>query len=213
MNSNPKLRRSTQKRSVKSEAAFLQAASDLFAAKGFNGTNVAEIIEAAGHSTGSFYHRFADKKGVFERLFQIYRDQLLAEFRDSGPLRETHTDALQAIEAFAHFMLKKLRENVGLYRVVHELAPVESEVGTLFSDLTIEICDEVVEVLPNFADSITAPDPEMAIRQSVQLVIRLALQVALDDFMNYFPRDSETLVPLLARCCNGVLNPLLTATK
>lgn len=47
------------------------AAVELFAAQGYDGTSVAEVIAAAGVAKGGFYHHFASKQ---ELLYEVYGD-------------------------------------------------------------------------------------------------------------------------------------------
>jgi AcrR family transcriptional regulator len=49
----------------------LDAAVDLFAEQGYDGTSVAQVIERAGLTKGGFYHHFASKEAL---LFEVYGD-------------------------------------------------------------------------------------------------------------------------------------------
>lgn len=59
-------------RSERSRSGILAAALDLFAHQGYRGTNVREIAERAGVSTGNVYHHFADKESIFRTLLEGY---------------------------------------------------------------------------------------------------------------------------------------------
>src|ERR1051326_5282934 len=41
-------------------------ATELFAARGFDGTSIEAVLEQAGVSRGSLYHHFASKEALFE---------------------------------------------------------------------------------------------------------------------------------------------------
>ncbi len=50
--------------------AVLNAARDLFIAKGFEATSIDEIARASESSNGAVYHHFRDKQEIFAELFQ-----------------------------------------------------------------------------------------------------------------------------------------------
>jgi AcrR family transcriptional regulator len=54
---------------------LLDAAIRIFSAKGFHGTSVPEVAEAAGVGTGTLYHYFENKQ---ELVNEVYRDAKLA---------------------------------------------------------------------------------------------------------------------------------------
>jgi AcrR family transcriptional regulator len=49
----------------------LQAAIDLFAKQGYDGTSVAQVIGQAGVAKGGFYHHFTSKEAL---LYEVYGD-------------------------------------------------------------------------------------------------------------------------------------------
>jgi AcrR family transcriptional regulator len=57
-----------QQRAHDTHRALLQAAADLFAARGFDSTQSPDIARAAGVSVGTFYRYFADKRQAFLEL-------------------------------------------------------------------------------------------------------------------------------------------------
>jgi AcrR family transcriptional regulator len=52
-------------------ARVLDAAVDLFAERGYDGTSVAQVIARAGVAKGGFYHHFASKEAL---LYEVYGD-------------------------------------------------------------------------------------------------------------------------------------------
>jgi AcrR family transcriptional regulator len=52
-------------------ARVLDAAVELFAQQGYDGTSVTQVIERAGLTKGGFYHHFASKEAL---LFEVYGD-------------------------------------------------------------------------------------------------------------------------------------------
>jgi AcrR family transcriptional regulator len=49
---------------------IVNAAAELFAAKGFERTTTAEICKAAGMSSGNLFHYFPNKRAIFHALFE-----------------------------------------------------------------------------------------------------------------------------------------------
>ena len=56
----------------------LDAAVDLFAKQGYDGTSVAQVIAKAGVAKGGFYHHFASKE---ELLYEVYGDLIGEQLR------------------------------------------------------------------------------------------------------------------------------------
>jgi AcrR family transcriptional regulator len=61
-----------EERSARSQAAIRAAALRLFSTQGFRGTNLRQIAEEAGVSTGAVYHQFRDKDELFGVLLDEY---------------------------------------------------------------------------------------------------------------------------------------------
>ena len=68
-----------EERKAETREMIVQAASRVFSEKGYHKAQIADIVKAAGISTGSIYAHFKDKRDLFE---QIIRDNL-------GTLRAT----------------------------------------------------------------------------------------------------------------------------
>lgn len=56
---------------VRARDRILGSAVELFAAQGYDGTSVAQVIERAGVAKGGFYHHFASKEAL---LYEVYGD-------------------------------------------------------------------------------------------------------------------------------------------
>lgn len=56
---------------VDARQRVLDAAVDLFARQGYDGTSVAQVIAQAGVAKGGFYHHFASKEAL---LYEVYGD-------------------------------------------------------------------------------------------------------------------------------------------
>ncbi|WEO99281.1 TetR/AcrR family transcriptional regulator [Streptomyces sp. FXJ1.172] len=80
MNDTP--RRVTRRR-VATRARLLEAAFEVFAAKGFGRVSIEEICEAAGYSRGAFYSNFATLDELFFALYQERADLIAAQVADA----------------------------------------------------------------------------------------------------------------------------------
>ena len=104
-----------ERRMRETRERILAAALELFAAKGVEGTTVAEIADAADIGKGTFFRYFATKEAVFNELGRM----LLARMVEgAGALAE---DGLPAPELLRRFFLPAYRwhqENPRLSRLV-----------------------------------------------------------------------------------------------
>ncbi|OHV80615.1 TetR/AcrR family transcriptional regulator [Ensifer sp. LCM 4579] len=82
-----KLRHTNRERSDKTRAALLDAARELFVAKGYAETATPEVVAAAGLTRGALYHHFEDKKALFRAVVEKEADKVAAaieELADGG---------------------------------------------------------------------------------------------------------------------------------
>ncbi|MEU3713671.1 TetR/AcrR family transcriptional regulator [Streptomyces catenulae] len=88
-------------------AALLDAATELFAEKGFATTSIDDIATAARVSKGAVYHHFPDKKAIFDEVFRVGQGEVLAHVREEatavdgdGAARPPWQVATTAVESF-----------------------------------------------------------------------------------------------------------------
>jgi AcrR family transcriptional regulator len=90
------------KKSVQTKEKILVAALDEFATKGFAGTRVDQIAQAAGVNKAMIYYHFAGKQELFDQLFQSEMELVKKELglimaqRDPNS-REDMTRAVRAL--------------------------------------------------------------------------------------------------------------------
>src|SRR2546425_12167828 len=68
----PRPRRRQEDRTRRSRAQILSAALALFSRRGYHGTSIRDIAQAARASTGNVYHHFPDKETIFNALIEQY---------------------------------------------------------------------------------------------------------------------------------------------
>jgi TetR/AcrR family transcriptional regulator len=87
-------------------ANILLCALKLFAARGYDGTGVQEIVDTAGITKPTLYHYFGNKEGLLTALLEEYFTRLcerLAVAADyQGDITKTLTSLVEAYYAFAH---------------------------------------------------------------------------------------------------------------
>lgn len=109
-------------------ARLLDAALQLFAARGYDAVGVQEIVESAGLTKPSLYHHFGSKHGVLRELVDRRGDMLLNIVERAaaydGDLPLTLNRVVQAYFAAANRDPEFQRFRLALW-----LAPPESEAG------------------------------------------------------------------------------------
>jgi AcrR family transcriptional regulator len=73
--------------SAETRARLLRAAADVFAARGYDGTRVADIAAAAGVSNGALYAHFGSKAELLVASLRAHGGRVLAEMLAADPER------------------------------------------------------------------------------------------------------------------------------
>ncbi len=78
---------------------ILQAAADVFAAKGYYGAAVDDIVRASDTSKGSFYFHFPNKRGIFTALLDHLTARLLQRVDEAISGHRPGDDPTQRLDA------------------------------------------------------------------------------------------------------------------
>ncbi len=107
-------------------AALLEAALELFAARGYDAVGVQEIVEAAGVTKPTLYHHFGSKRGLLEALLAEHFHRLEAAVREAAEYRGDLTGNLGRL---AGVFFRQAEESPVHYRMQLSawFAPAESE--------------------------------------------------------------------------------------
>ncbi|HEY9900649.1 MAG TPA: TetR/AcrR family transcriptional regulator [Pantanalinema sp.] len=103
-------RTSEQNREIREQrmAQILQATLELYGAKGYEGTEIGEIAEAAGLARGLVYYYFKDKQTLFRRLFE----HLIHHARGySETALFTEQPRLERLRGFTEFFARSAIDN------------------------------------------------------------------------------------------------------
>lgn len=79
---------------------ILEAAADCFARRGFHGTGMAEICEAAGMSAGNLYRYFRNKEAMIAALVDAEREETAALFREMADSDDPLAAIIALLERF-----------------------------------------------------------------------------------------------------------------
>jgi AcrR family transcriptional regulator len=92
---------------------IVEAATRLFAAQGYSGTSVRELVEASGCTRPSLYYYFDSKEMLFAELVAHHLQQMERILRDwqerDGALRERTHEAVDRFLDYAHAHPDELR--------------------------------------------------------------------------------------------------------
>ncbi len=158
------VRPSQQTRSQRTQEALLDAAEELFAADGIDGTSVADVAERAGSSVGAVYHHFRDKKALLYALYDRMATGFEAITREAvEPARWEGATVGDILEGYVAFALASERERPGFKRVALEASRMDPALRDHFDKLRAELHRGLTDLLLARADEIGHPDPKVAI--------------------------------------------------
>ena len=120
--------------SAETRARLLRAAADVFAARGYDGTRVADIAAAAGVSNGALYAHFGSKADLLVAALRAHGKRVLSDLLAADPGRPV-TDLLLQVGR----SLPRRQDSRG-YLVVEALiaARRDHDVAALMRDYTGE---------------------------------------------------------------------------
>ncbi len=135
----PSMARSTVESATRDR--LLTAALDVFAAKGYHGAIVDDIVAASGTSKGAFYHYFPSKQGIFLTLI----DELTAMVEQSVETAiASEKGALTKVEA----ALRVVLETAAVQRDLVKILLVEAVgLGPTLEQKRLEIHRRFAEVI------------------------------------------------------------------
>ncbi|MEJ3658101.1 TetR/AcrR family transcriptional regulator [Actinomycetes bacterium KLBMP 9759] len=88
------------KRRPQTRARLIEAATEVFAERGFHGTSIEDICQHAGYTRGAFYSNFASKDELLLALFDVNSERVLERLR-AIELPDGDTDVFAAAVAAA----------------------------------------------------------------------------------------------------------------
>ena len=92
----PEQRRTQAQRSETTTQQLVAAGRDLFARKGFAGTSIDDIVQAAEVTRGALYHHFKSKEELFEEVFHREEQALGKRVQEAAMKKKGAWDQLKA---------------------------------------------------------------------------------------------------------------------
>lgn len=177
------------------KSSLLNAATSIFAEKGFKETNVSEITRKAGMSTGSFYNYFPSKDQLFMSIYleenRKLKENILAQIDTDAPpmevigrVMELNTQGMQANPILKEWYNKEIfgrieeayRKENGLARVGFvydfflELIEKWQRQGEMRSDIDSDMIMAIFEAVIN----VDTHKDEIGLRYFPELMDHLA---------------------------------------
>lgn len=114
---------------------ILDAALDVFSAKGYHDTRVDEIVEKSSTSKGSVYFHFPSKQSIFLALVDKFADLLERRVIDAIQHENAGIDRVRAA-------LKVCLDTFGQYRRLAKILLVQAAgLGAIFEEKRLEVLD------------------------------------------------------------------------
>lgn len=106
----------------------LDAAVELFAEHGYDGTSVAQVISRAGVAKGGFYHHFASKEAL---LYEVYGDLITRQLEAMDEILATGRPPGETLRALIHDLVTSTatsaRPALVFWREMHRLGDERTE--------------------------------------------------------------------------------------
>ncbi|GJE38677.1 TetR/AcrR family transcriptional regulator [Methylobacterium persicinum] len=102
--------RPTREEAARREARIVEVATQLFIERGFDGTSIDAVAEAAGVSKPTLYSRYQDKRTLFEAVLQDRIREWLAPLSAAAEmqaLRATPSDAATVLDELSRNLLAR----------------------------------------------------------------------------------------------------------
>ena len=169
-------RRTQAERRANTRAALIDAARDLFAAKGFAATGREEIVERAGVTRGAMYHHFASKEDLFQAVYEQLETELMEAIVVAAAAA---TDPIEQLRLGARAFLDAAADDPAVRRVVLLDAPsvlsaeVRHELSEMYGmGVTREVLEHAMAVgrIARQPVELLAPIVLAALHQAAELV-------------------------------------------
>jgi len=103
-------------------ARVLDAAVELFAERGYDGTSVSQVIARAGVAKGGFYHHFASKEAL---LYEVYGDLIGRQLSGMAEILARGGPPAERLRALVHDLVEttaaSARPALVFWREMHRL--------------------------------------------------------------------------------------------
>jgi AcrR family transcriptional regulator len=149
--------------------AILNAATELFARKGYKGTATSEIAERADVAQGTVFHHFKSKENLLIDICDELVMTFIAGIRQAADGPGTGWDALERILKFnREFRVSRYDSIAVAFRETRDLSRADADINQHFCDLISQIIDVKSECIARgIADGSIRPVP---VRETALLI-------------------------------------------
>ncbi|MCF8024189.1 MAG: TetR/AcrR family transcriptional regulator [Desulfobacteraceae bacterium] len=128
------------------KTAIINAATLLFAQKGFAETSTSEIAENAGVAQGTLFYHFKSKQGIIREIFSTAGSNFLSELRKALDSRDTGIEKIEAaIRLNEDFRLNHSQQILIFIRMFPDMKDTQSPERELVESLRIRS----IEIIKN----------------------------------------------------------------
>ncbi|CAK9006085.1 Thioredoxin-like protein YneN, partial [Durusdinium trenchii] len=151
---------------------MLDAAEAIITEKGFEGATVAEIVRRAETSVGAFYNRFGEKEALLSCLHERFTNEAIAT-TDAvlDPERWEDSSIAEILSETIPFLVEVYREKTGLIRAFIARGCTDDEFCKRWVPLNEHLVSRLRELILARREDITHPEPSLAIRVGLQMVL------------------------------------------
>jgi AcrR family transcriptional regulator len=174
MTTDPRRRRTRAEQQAETRTRLLEAATDAFAAHGFDGASIDQITDLAGYTRGAFYSNFSDKA---ELLLELSSARMEA-FADVLPGILATREEAQIAEAARWLVAQAPPVEVLLLVELARLRADNPEVAELldgFVARSLGFVDEVLDAAPDQLSPTSAADRDALPQALLSAALGLSL--------------------------------------
>lgn len=126
------------------KTAIINAATRLFAQKGFAETSTSEIADNAGVAQGTLFYHFKNKQGIIREIFSTASSTYLTELQKALDVRDT---GIEKIEAALRFNREYSRHHTQQILLFLRLFPDLKDTGSAEIELIKSLRSRVIQIL------------------------------------------------------------------
>ena len=197
-------------RGRRTRAQFVDAASQVFAEKGYLDTNVSDIVRRAGTGHGTFYRYFGSKEDVFREVALGLQRTMLNSTYDDGPrdgdvpatYGSVEEEMLWRITRATRRYLDAYRQNAALFAVIEQVATFNDTLREIRREIRCAFVDRAKASIERMqAAGIALPDVDARYAANAlgSMVDRFAFVWLVLDEPFEFEEASRTLALLWTR--------------
>lgn len=195
-----------QKKRHEKKELILQAATYLFARKGYSDTAMHELSKMTGTAEGTIFYHFKNKQGIFLAILEDLKETILPEFEQYRKVESEKTGLDMVMETISFYLyMAKSRED--LFAILHQRHPYELAVSNAE-------CRDILEAIYNcfvdiFESAIVAGQadgsihPAIVARKSALIVFGMVDSMVRFRMNNLY--DVEALYSELTESCRRML--------